>query len=136
MMEHINKNSPCWIVWDKDNSGNYADCELAWTSFPSAVKKYVWRWNGMLQQDMKNKEIRIHPTQKPVRLFEMILRDYYKNKGCTGIVADFFSGSASCAIACYNLQIPFIAVEKDPEMYKKSVQRLQEAKAQQKLFFL
>ena len=136
MVENINKNSPCWIVWDKDNSGNYADCELAWTSFPSAVKKYVWRWNGMLQQDMKNKEHRIHPTQKPVKLFEMILRDYYLNKDCSGIVADFFSGSASCAIACHNLQIPFIAVEKDVKMYEKSVQRLKDAQAQQKLFYL
>ena len=136
MVENINKNSPCWIVWDKDNSGNYADCELAWTSFPSAIKKYVWRWNGMLQQDMKNKEHRIHPTQKPVKLFEMILRDYYLNKDCSGIVADFFSGSASCAIACHNLQIPFIAVEKDVKMYEKSVQRLKDAQAQQKLFYL
>ena len=134
MMESIRKNSPCWIVWDKDNTGNYADCELAWTSFSSAVKKYIWRWNGMIQQDMKNKEYRIHPTQKPVRLFEMILRDYYKNKECRGVVADFFSGSGTTAIACYNLGIPFICTEKKFEYYQASVERLKEAQAQMKLF--
>jgi len=41
-------DSSCWIVWDKDNSGNFADCELAWTSFDTAVRKFQWRWNGML----------------------------------------------------------------------------------------
>ena len=44
--------SPCWIVWDKDNSGDFADAELAWTSFKSAVRIFKWRWNGMLQEDM------------------------------------------------------------------------------------
>ena len=53
MVERINKNSPCWIVWDKQNTGNYADCELAWTSFGSAIRKFVFIWNGMIQQDMK-----------------------------------------------------------------------------------
>ena len=72
----------------------------------------------MIQQDMKNKEYRIHPTQKPVRLFEMILRDYYKNKECRGIVADFFSGSGTTAIACHNLGIPFICTEKKFQYYQ------------------
>ncbi len=45
-------NSPCWVVWDKDNSGDFADCELAWTSFKTAVRKFKFRWNGMLQEDI------------------------------------------------------------------------------------
>jgi site-specific DNA-methyltransferase (adenine-specific) len=57
-------DSSCWIVWDKLKTGDFADCELAYTSFTTAVKKFTFRWNGMLQQDMNNKEIRIHPTQK------------------------------------------------------------------------
>lgn len=88
----------------------------------------------MIQQDMKNKEYRIHPTQKPVRLFEMILRDYYKNKECRGVVADFFSGSGTTAIACHNLGIPFICTEKKFQYYQASVERLKEAQAQMKLF--
>ena len=75
-ISHIPIDSPCWIVWDKDNTGNFADCELAWTSFKSAVRKYEFRWNGMLQGNMSNKETRIHPTQKPVavgiRLYYLI----------------------------------------------------------------
>ena len=68
-IEHL-ANTSCFIVWDKDNSGNFADCELAWTSFNTAVRRFEFRWNGMLQQNMKNKEVRIHPTQKPVALYK------------------------------------------------------------------
>lgn len=124
-------NSPCWLVWDKNNFGNdFADCELAWTSFKSAVRKYKWTWNGMLQENMKNKEIRIHPTQKPVGLLKQILRDYYKE----GIVLDCFSGSGSTAIACWDLNIPFVAIEKDTDYYNASVERLKNVQAQMKLF--
>lgn len=133
MVENINKNSPCWIVWDKQNTGNYADCELAWTSFGSAIRKYSFVWNGMIQEDMKNKEIRIHPTQKPVKLMERILRDYYV-KDSKGVVLDCFSGSGSVAIACYNLGIPFISVEKNLKHYEDSVKRLQDVQAQMRLF--
>lgn len=132
-IEKINKNSPCWIIWDKDNSGDFADAELAWTSFKTPVKIYRWRWNGMIQQDMKNKEIRIHPTQKPVKLFENILFDYYNFKS-NGIVADFYSGSGTTAIACYNLGIPFICTENKESYFKDSVKRLEEVKQQGKLF--
>ena len=67
------------IVWDKDRDGdNFADCELAWTSFKTAVKIFRFRWNGMLQGNMKNKEHRIHPTQKPVALYTWIYQNYAK----------------------------------------------------------
>lgn len=136
MQVEIGKNTSCYIVWDKDNTGNYADCELAWASFPTAIKKYTWRWNGMIQQDMKNKEVRIHPTQKPVQLIKMILRDYYKKLGSTGIVMDCFSGSGSIAVACDDMAIPFIAVEKDEEYWQKSNERLDDIRSQLKLFKL
>jgi len=74
-----NANSSSWIVWDKQNGENdFADCELAWTNHKSAVRKYVFKWAGMLQGDMKNKEHRIHPTQKPVRLYDWIFHNYAK----------------------------------------------------------
>lgn len=80
-------NSSCWLVWDKHNGkSSYADCELAWTNFKTAVRKYDYLWNGMLQQNMKEKEIRIHPTQKPVGLFMKILQDYSNEKRpCFGL---------------------------------------------------
>ena len=125
-------NSPCWIVWNKDNGNNdFADCELAWTNFKTAVRKYDWRWQGMLQQNMKNKDIRIHPTQKPLGLIEKILLDYSKEND---LVLDCFSGSGTTAVACYNTNRRFICIEKDKEYYEKSKERLNEIKSQIRLF--
>lgn len=125
-------NSNCWIVWDKLNGTNdFADCELAWTSFNSAVRKYEFLWKGMLQQNMKNKENRIHPTQKPADLFGMILRDYSKEND---LILDCFSGSGTTAIACHNLKRRFICIEKDAEYWQASVKRLEEHQRQLSLF--
>ena len=125
-------NSPCWLVWDKNNGNNdFADCELAWTNFKSAVRKYKWTWNGMLQEDMKNKEIRFHPTQKPLKLFEMILRDYSNEND---LILDCFSGSGTTAVASHNLKRRFICIERDIDYYNASVERLKIAQSQLKLF--
>lgn len=63
--------SKCWLVWDKENGNNgYADCELAWTNLDMAVRRIKYRWMGMLQENMAEKEIRYHPTQKPVPVME------------------------------------------------------------------
>lgn len=63
--------SSCWLVWDKDNgASDFADCELAWTNLEKAVRRIKYRWQGMLQENMKEKEIRYHPTQKPVPVME------------------------------------------------------------------
>lgn len=89
--------TPCWIVWDKDNGDNdFADCELAWCSFKSAVRKFKYRWMGLLQEDMKNKEERFHPTQKPVALFEWLLEKYSQPGD---IIFDPFLGSGTALIA-------------------------------------
>lgn len=75
-------DSHCWIVWDKDNgNSDFADCELAWTNFDCAVRKFKYRWNGMLQENMANKEFRIHPTQKPIALYEWILSRFSRGGG-------------------------------------------------------
>lgn len=80
MTRHLD-GSMGWIVWDKDNgTTNFSDCELAYSSFDSALRKVKITWNGMIQQDMKNKEVKIHPTQKPVMLYEWLL-DNYANAG-------------------------------------------------------
>ena len=134
-VDRLFTNSPCWIVWDKNNSGNFAPCELAFTSFRCALKKYSWTWNGMIQEDMKNKEHRIHPTQKPVPLLEMILRDFYDRES-GGVVMDCFGGSGSTAIACDKLGIPFIVTEKSLKYVDASRKRLQDAQAQLRLFRL
>lgn len=125
-------NSSCWLVWDKHNGDNlYADCELAWTNFKTAVRKYDWTWHGMIQENMKEKETRIHPTQKPVGLFMKILQDYSKEND---LILDCFSGSGTTAIACHNLKRRFICIEKDQEYWKASCKRLEQAQRQQTLF--
>lgn len=107
-------NSPCWLVWDKNNSGDFADCELAWTSFKTAVRKFVYTWNGMLQQDMKNKEKRYHPTQKPIALFKWILLNY-SEEGQT--ILDPFAGSGTTAIAATILKRNFLCFEREKEYF-------------------
>lgn len=125
-------DSPCWIIWDKDNSADFADAELAWTSFSSAVRKVKYRWNGMLQQDMKNKEIRIHPTQKPIKLYGWIFENYAE-KGQK--ILDTHLGSASSAIAAHYAEMDFVGCEIDEEYYVKAVKRFNELTTQTQLVF-
>ena len=100
--------SSCWIVWDKDNTGDFADCELAWTSFESAVRIFKHRWNGMLQEDMKRKEKRLHPTQKPLPLMKWILNKYSNEND---LILDSFLGSGTTMKACLELNRDCIGIE-------------------------
>lgn len=90
------ENSSCWIVWDKDNSGNFADAELAWTNQDTAVRIFKHTWNGMIKASEHGQK-RVHPTQKPVKLSEWCF-DQYGAKAKT--VLDLFCGSGSTLIAC------------------------------------
>ena len=125
-------DSSCWIVWDKDNGQNdFADCELAWTSFKTSVRKFKWKWHGMLQQDMKNKEHRIHPTQKPVQLYKWLLSNY-ANEGDK--ILDTHLGSGSIAIACHDLKFDLTGYEIDKEYYDNAMERIERHKRQMHLF--
>tara|TARA_Y100000385_G_C12777003_1_gene501814 strand:- start:20 stop:664 length:645 start_codon:yes stop_codon:yes gene_type:complete len=126
-----NANSSCWIVWDKDNTGDFADSELAYASFKTAVRNFKWRWNGMLQQNMKNKEIRIHPTQKPVSLYEWVLHKYAKEGDK---ILDTHLGSGSIAIACHNMKYDLTACELDKEYYNAAIKRIEQYKRQIRIF--
>ena len=130
-ISRIPYDSSCWIVWDKENSGNFADCELAWTSFETAVRKYTFRWNGMLQGNMKNKEQRIHPTQKPVALYEWLLTHYAKPGDK---ILDTHLGSGSSRIAAYNLGFDFVGCEIDEDYFKAQEERFARHTAQVRLF--
>lgn len=125
-------DSSCWIVWDKDNGEtDFADCELAWTSFGSAVRKFKWKWQGMLQEDMKNKEIRIHPTQKPVSLYKWLLTNYAKQGDK---ILDTHLGSGSIAIACHDYGFDLVGCELDTDYYNAAKKRYENHIKQQKLF--
>ena len=88
-------NSPCWIVWDKQNTGNFADCELAWTNQDTAVRMFSHMWNGMIKASEHGQK-RVHPTQKPVALAEWCIENY--GKDCETIL-DLFGGSGFTLIA-------------------------------------
>jgi site-specific DNA-methyltransferase (adenine-specific) len=125
-------DSSCWIVWDKQNGAtDFADCELAWTSFKSAVRKFTYRWQGMLQQDMKNKEERIHGCQKPIALYTWLLQNY-AHRGDK--ILDTHVGSASSLIACHRMGFEYWGFELDAEYHKAATERLAKEQAQQTLF--
>lgn len=131
-ISRIPYDASCWIVWDKDNGNtDFADCELAWTNLPGAVRKFTYCWAGMRQQDMKNKEVRIHPTQKPVALYEWIL-DKYSRPG--DLILDTHVGSASGLIACRNRGLQYVGFEIDKYYYDLALKRLREAEAQYNIF--
>lgn len=122
----------CFIVWDKKNGNNgYADCELAWTSFTSAVRMFAYQWHGMLQENMANKEQRIHPTQKPVALYKWLLTNYAK-PGNT--ILDTHLGSGSSRIAAYDLGFDFTGYELDADYFDAQEKRFANHIAQAKLF--
>ena len=132
MSKITQKDSPCWIVWDKDNGDNYfADCELAYTSFKSAVRKFKYRWQGMLQESAKNKEIRIHPTQKPVALYAWIFARYAKPGDK---ILDTHLGSGSSRIAAYDAGLDFVGCEIDKDYFAAQEERFAAHTAQLSLF--
>lgn len=130
--KEISENSSCWIVWDKQNGDNgFADCELAYTSFKTAVRIFRFMWSGMLQGDMSNKEIRIHPTQKPVALYKWLLKNYAKPNDK---ILDCFLGSGSSRIACYDMGFDFWGYELDPDYFTAQEKRFKNHISQERLF--
>lgn len=91
--------SSCWLVWDKENTGNFADCELAWTNSPTAVRIFRHMWNGMLK-DSERGQRRVHPTQKPQALFVWTASTYGKPGD---IIFDGFVGSGISFLGCEEL---------------------------------
>lgn len=121
-------DSSCWIVWDKQNGNNdFADCELALTTFKTSVRKFEFRWAGMLQGDMKNKEHRIHPTQKPIALYKFLLANYAKEGDK---ILDTHLGSGSSRIACDIMGFDFVGYEIDKEYYEAQEKRFKQYKSQ------
>jgi hypothetical protein len=89
--------SRCWLIWDKQNAGNFADVEIAWSSFNRPAKLYSFMWNGLAREGERSAELkgRVHPNQKPVGLFRRIFVDFPFST-----CLDPFLGSGSTLVAC------------------------------------
>jgi len=117
--------SSCWLVWDKDNGKNdFADCELAWTNMPKAVRKIRYRWQGMLQERMgKDKEERVHPTQKPLSVMIWAIKQAPDD---VATVLDPFMGSGSTLVAAKELGLRAVGIERDLRYCQAAVKRLRQ----------
>jgi DNA modification methylase len=111
----------CWLVWDKDNTGDFADCELAWTNLRKAVRKITYRWNGMLQQPGRAKEKRVHPTQKPEPVMVWALQHAPQD---VRTVLDPFMGSGTTLVAAKRLGKHATGIELDERYCEMAAQRL------------
>src|SRR5713226_760460 len=103
--------SKCWIVWDKENTGNFADAELAWCSHDSAVRIFKHMWNGLMKDSEKGQR-RVHPTQKPIALASWCYEKYGKEED---IIYDPFLGSGMSLIAAENTNRTVIGCELSPD---------------------
>ena len=118
-------SSRCFIVWDKKVSENFslAMAEFAWTSFDKLAK--------IFRMSVPKTGGKIHPTQKPIKLYEWLLINYAK-KGDK--ILDTHLGSGSIAIACHNLGYDLTACELDKEYYELAIKRIEQHKAQKRIF--
>jgi site-specific DNA-methyltransferase (adenine-specific) len=120
-----------WIVWDKLNGNSFfADGEMAWKSDKGKLRIFKYLSCGFMGSH-KNREHRIHPTQKPVALYRWLLQNYAKPGDK---IIDTHSGSGSLACACHLEKFDFLAIEKDEDYYKSSIERLETLRSQGTLF--
>jgi site-specific DNA-methyltransferase (adenine-specific) len=143
-LKRISKNQIIWgvnfyknfdlsggrLCWDKKGTA-FGRAELAYLSMTKSVNVCEITWNGMIQHDMKNKELRIHPTQKPVKLYEWLLMNYAKEGDK---ILDTHLGSGSIALACHNLNFDLTACELDAEYFNDAMKRLKEHQQQLTMF--
>lgn len=118
----------CWLVWDKLNGKNdFADCELAWTNYPKAVRRIQWLWHGMIRQ---GGEERFHPTQKPLEVMKWVIELCPKAE----TILDPFMGSGTTGVAAIQLGRKFIGIEREENYFEIACRRIEQAVAQGQLF--
>jgi DNA modification methylase len=119
----------CWLVWDKENGANdFADCELAWTNLPQAVRRLRYMWHGMLRANGEPRGD--HPTQKPVGVMQWCL-GFLPN---ARTILDPFAGSGTTGVACVRMGKRFIGIEREPRYFDIACRRIEEAQRQRDLF--
>ena len=118
-------STSCFLIWDKEQpeAFSFAMCEYAWTSFKSPAQMFRYRAVGL-------HIVKVHPTQKPVPLFEWIIRNYAKEGD---IICDPFFGSGSCIVAAVRMGHPFIGIEKEKMYFDAAEKRIKKAQEQGKI---
>ena len=121
--------SPGWLVWDKETAGvtTFADCELAWTNLPTAVRLKRYLWSGWY---MRVKEERFHPTQKPLPVMEWCIQ----RAGNAASIIDPFMGSGTTGVAAMKMQKSFIGIEREPKYFDIACRRIEDAQRQSRMF--
>ncbi len=119
----------CILVWDKKTNGNFADCELAWTNLPKAVRRIECLWNGFAREG--NEERFDHPTQKPVKVIEWAMRQAPDD---VETVCDPFMGSGTTGVACARMGLQFVGIERERKYFDIACRRIEQAYAQPRLF--
>jgi DNA modification methylase len=121
--------SSCWLVWDKMNGQNdFADCELAWTNLPKAVRQIRHRWHGMIRE---GREERFHPTQKPLAVMRWCLSHLPAD---TATILDPFGGSGTTAVACVQTGRRCVLIEREERYVEIAVRRIREVEGVGSLF--
>ena len=122
---HYFTGASCWLVWDKDNGDtDFADCELAYTNLPGAVRRLKWRWNGYLREIPEQRD---HPTQKPLGLIKWCIRQAdEKTKKPITTILDPFMGSGTTLRAAKDLQRKSIGIELSEKYCEIAAKRLRQ----------
>ena len=116
----------CWLVWDKENGTNdFADCELAWTNLPKAVRRLRYMWNGMLRAHGEPRGD--HPTQKPVGVMKWAISQCPEP---ANIIFDPFMGSGTTGVAAVQMGKSFIGIERERKYFDIACRRLEDAQRQ------
>ena len=118
----------CWLIWDKLNSGDFADCEMAWTNMKKAVRIIRHRWNGMIRE---GNEKRFHPTQKPLAVMQWCIGHLPDG---TSTILDPFMGSGTTGCAAVQLGRKFIGIEIERKYFDIACERIAAAQTQGRLF--
>ena len=115
--------TPCWLVWDKENGDNdFADCELAWTNLPKAVRRLKFMWNGMLRAHGEPRGD--HPTQKPVGVMKWAIGNLPSD---SKHIMDPFMGSGTTGVACVKSGLQFTGIEREVRYFDAACRRIEEA---------
>ena len=120
------------IVWVKGNQGSpFSMADIAYQSFYLRIDLFKYTWSGFWQEAGKEKEQRIHPTQKHIALYKWLLHNYAKPGDR---ILDTHGGSRSLAIACHQMGFDHVSCELDKDYHEASVKRFKEQTAQMQIF--